>query len=45
MPRKVGKGDDTMAYEDFSSFFEELHGKKPFPWQADMARYVVEKKH
>ena len=31
-----------MTHVDFSDFFEELHGRTPFPWQADLAERVVQ---
>ncbi len=34
-----------MTHVDFSDFFEALHDKSPFPWQTDLARYVVQEKH
>ena len=33
-----------MTHDDFSAFFEELHKRKPFPWQSSLAKYVIEKK-
>jgi CRISPR-associated endonuclease/helicase Cas3 len=30
-----------MTPDDFSTFFRELHGKTPFPWQADLSKYVI----
>ena len=33
-----------MTHGDFFAFFEEIHGKKPFPWQAALARRDREKK-
>ena len=27
--------------EDFGRFFEEVHGKRPFPWQTDLANRIL----
>ncbi len=31
-----------MTHVDSPAFFKELHGKKPFPWQSNLASLVVE---
>jgi len=31
-----------LGAEDFPAFFEAVHGRPPFPWQARLARKVVE---
>jgi CRISPR-associated endonuclease/helicase Cas3 len=33
-----------MTHNDFSSFFEALHGQLPFPWQTRLARQVAKEK-
>jgi CRISPR-associated endonuclease/helicase Cas3 len=32
-----------MAPDDFSAFYQAVHGFEPFPWQARLAREVVER--
>src|SRR3981081_520406 len=32
----------AIAPEDFSAFFKAVHGYEPFPWQALLAKRVVE---
>ncbi len=32
----------NLAPDDFATFFEAVHGYRPFPWQNELARQVVE---
>lgn len=34
-----------LAVGEFSEYFREMHGNSPFPWQNQLARYLVEKQH
>jgi len=31
----------NLMPEDFASFYEQIHGDPPFPWQAELARQVL----
>lgn len=31
----------TLTPEDFTPFYQQVHGDPPFPWQADLARQVL----
>lgn len=31
----------SLTVEDFTCFYQQVHGDQPFPWQADLVREVL----
>ena len=36
--------EDELTSHDFASFFEDVHGYKPFPWQQRLTAHVLDRK-